>query len=172
MVGLDPYCRPARLHSVAGVTNSRNPNVGGSRDAPVGAGRLNNARVRRAFDTVKNCIVIFGVVSAVVLAAVAAIAFIGGWVTTFMWVRAGILLLITPVFYRLTVRASQGVRKNFDRLRLVTTILPVAIVVVDLIPGLCPAWYAGMQALSAVPLVAIAVIVRRHFVNAAFADAA
>jgi hypothetical protein len=120
-----------------------------------------------AIDTVKKCTVIFGVASAIVLATVAAIALLHGSVSTFMWVRAGILLAATPVLYRLAVRASQGARKSFARLRVVTTVLPVAIVVVDLIPGVCPVWYAGMQAVSAVPLIGIAVVTRRRVVSAA-----
>ncbi|WP_433276127.1 hypothetical protein ACQPZA_33450 [Pseudonocardia xinjiangensis] len=127
-----------------------------------------DARVVDVFDTVKKCIVIFGVISAVVLATVATIALAGGFVNTFMWVRAGVLLLTAVLFYQWAVRGSRGAPKSVERLRIVSTILPIAVVVVDLIPGVCPVWYVGMQAVSAVPLVAIAVLIRRRVVKAAF----
>jgi hypothetical protein len=57
-------------------------------------------------------------------------------------------------------------------LRVVTAVLPIAIVVVDLIPGVCPGWYAAMQAASAVPLVAVAVIARRRAPRTAFPEGA
>ncbi|HET6909733.1 MAG TPA: hypothetical protein VFH54_10375 [Mycobacteriales bacterium] len=123
-----------------------------------------DAAVARAWDVVKKCILIFGVFGVfgvVVLTTLAVAALDHGSVSSFMWVRASILLLITPVFYRLAEHASRGEEKSFERLRTVSVIVPIAIVGVDLIPGVCPTWYAAMQAASAVPLVAIAVITRR-----------
>jgi hypothetical protein len=86
-------------------------------------------------------------------------------------VRSGLLLLITPVLYRLVVGASQGRRRSFERLSAAALVLPVAIVVVDLIPGVCPVWYAAMQGASAVPLVGVAVMVRRELVAGPFREA-
>lgn len=149
------------------MTNSGNRKFSSDGDSAAEVAS-DDARVVDVFATVQKCIVIFGVVCAVVLATVAAVALAHGLVNTFMWIRAGILLLAAPLFYRWAVRASQGARKSVERLRTVTTILPIAIVVVDLIPGVCPVWYAGMQAVSAVPLVAVAVLTRRRVVQAAF----
>lgn len=118
--------------------------------------------VRQSFDQMRKSVLLFGVVSAIVLATVAAVALTGGSVNTFMWVRAVILLLAAPLLHRLAVRAE---RKSLERLRVVTTILPIAIVGVDLIPGVCPPWYTVMQAVSAVPLIAVAVITRRRVVR-------
>jgi hypothetical protein len=69
---------------------------------------------------------------------------------------------MTVVFHRLAVRAGRNDQDAVQRLRTLTTTLPIAIVAVDLIPGVCPTWYAAMQAASAVPLVAIAVLARRR----------
>jgi hypothetical protein len=38
--------------------------------------------------------------------------------------------------------------------------MPVAIVGVDLIPGVCPRWYAGLRAARMVPVVVAAVLIR------------
>ncbi|MEU4193219.1 hypothetical protein AB0E69_15085 [Kribbella sp. NPDC026611] len=114
------------------------------------------------FESSKKCIMIFGVASAVVLSTVIASAASHGTVSTFMWVRAVLLLAAAPVLHRLTTRAANGNRRSLDRLRTVTTILPIAIVAVDLIPGICPPWYAALQAVSAIPLIAVAILTRRQ----------
>jgi hypothetical protein len=46
--------------------------------------------------------------------------------------------------------------------------MPIAIIGVDLIPGVCPAWYAVMQAICALPLIAIAILTRGRQLRAAF----
>lgn len=69
-----------------------------------------------------------------------------GSTSTFMWVRALILLAATPLLLVLIRKARRGSQAALERVRLVSTVLPVAIVLVDLIPGVCPAWYAAMQA--------------------------
>jgi hypothetical protein len=126
---------------------------------------------REALDAARKCIVIFGVAGAVVVAIVAAKALGHSPVNTFMWVRSVILLVIAPVLYRFAVSASNGSRGAFDRLRFVSLVLPIAIVVVDLIPGVCPVWYAAVQGASAIPLIAVAVITRRQPLRWAFAAA-
>lgn len=117
--------------------------------------------MRRAFDTARKCVGIFGVVSGIVVAVVAAVAIAHGPVTIFMWVRAGIMLLIAPLLHRLVVRASEGGQQAFERLRTVSVVLPIAIVGVDVLPGVAPVWYAVLQGLSAVALLGVAVLLRR-----------
>ena len=87
-----------------------------------------------------------------------------------MWVRASILLALTPVLLRLAARAEQGRTSSLYRVRALTTVVPVAVIAVDLIPGVCPAWYAAMQALSALALLPIAFRTRRPEMRAAFAN--
>jgi hypothetical protein len=113
------------------------------------------------FETIKKSLVLYGVVGVLVLATVAVTAATHGTVNTFMWVRAALLIAVTPILLRFARDAYQGSRRSLDRLRTVCTILPIAIIVVDLIPGVCPAWYAAMQGLSALALVGVAVLARR-----------
>ncbi|MEV4475175.1 hypothetical protein [Nonomuraea sp. NPDC049504] len=107
-----------------------------------------------------KCIYIYGVFSALTLVTVAVLTIIGDTASTFMWVRAVILLAVAPLLHRLLTRAEGGSRTSLERVRTITTIMPIAIVGVDLIPGLCPPWYATMQGLSAIPLVAVAFLTR------------
>jgi hypothetical protein len=127
-------------------------------------------RVARSFDLAKKLIVIYGVAAALLLGTLVVIVVAGGQPTTFMWVRASILLALTPLLSRFAVRAEQGRTSSLQRLRVLTTVLPVAIIAVDLIPGLCPTWYAAMQAVSALALVPIPFLMRRAEIRATFAD--
>ncbi|WP_067478703.1 hypothetical protein [Actinomadura hibisca] len=121
-----------------------------------------------AFDTVHKYVALFGAVGVIVLGTVAVMAFTGHEANPFMWIRGTILLLVTYPLHRFAVRASQGEDKAFDRLRTLATVLPIAIIAVDLIPGLCPAWYAVLQGLSALALIGVAVLTRGSALTAAF----
>ncbi|MFJ9445619.1 hypothetical protein ACIRRH_27710 [Kitasatospora sp. NPDC101235] len=123
---------------------------------------------RDTFTTVKKCIVLFGAAGAVVLGTVAVMAATGHTTTPFMWIRGVIFLAIAPFLHRLATRAAGGSAKAFDRVRTLSTVMPVAIIGVDLVPGLCPAWYAVLQGLSALALVAVAVLTRTSALAAAF----
>ncbi|MDR8407978.1 hypothetical protein MTP10_04425 [Nonomuraea sp. 3-1Str] len=130
--------------------------------------RIGDARTQEAFTTVKKCVMLFGAVSAITLGVVGVMAFTGHEATSFMWIRGAILLAVTPLIYRMTVRAAEGSYKAFDRVRTLATVMPVAIIGVDLIPGLCPAWYAVLQGLSAPALIGVAFITRGSALSAAF----
>ncbi|MFD0278336.1 hypothetical protein ACFVHB_31125 [Kitasatospora sp. NPDC127111] len=137
-------------------------------DITTATAQLGDSRTQDAFDTVKKCITLFGAVGAIVLGTVAVMAFTGHEASPFMWIRGAILFLVAFLLHRFTVRAAQGSYKAFDRLRTLSTIMPIAIIGVDLIPGLCPAWYAVIQGLSALALIGVAVITRGSALSAAF----
>jgi hypothetical protein len=120
----------------------------------------NDNTTHNAFATIKKLVIIYGVASALVLVTVAAVVIGHGTVSTFMWIRAGILLLAAPLIYSWAARAAHGQVHGLERLRRLSLVLPIAIVVVDLIPGMCPGWYTWMQAVSALALVAVAVLTR------------
>ena len=103
------------------------------------------------------------------LATVAAMAFTHHHVTSFMVVRGAILLALTPLLLRYVSQAQDGSHRAFDRVRTLATIMPIALIGVDLVPGLCPAWYAVLQGLSALALVAVAVITRGAALRTVFA---
>ncbi|MEU9112802.1 hypothetical protein AB0D04_13665 [Streptomyces sp. NPDC048483] len=129
-------------------------------EAPVEEAQLNAPQTQHAFDTVKKCVVLYGVISAIVLGTVAVMAFSGHSVTTFMWVRSALLLAVSVVIDRIAVSVSRGSRRAYERLSTLTVVLPIAIIAVDLIPGLCPAWYAVMQGVSALALVGAAFVTK------------
>jgi len=128
----------------------------------------NTGTTEEAFETVKKGVKLFGAVSGIVLATTAISAALGGDVTAFMWIRGAIMLVMAPVILRLVASAAQGSRSSFERVRILTTVLPIAIIVVDLIPGLCPVWYAAMQAIGALGLLGAGIVTRRAPLSGAF----
>ncbi|MCH0556488.1 hypothetical protein [Streptomyces sp. MUM 16J] len=132
------------------------------------AALLNNPRTQEAFDTAKNSVKVYGALSAVALLAVIVVSSSGHMVNTFMWVRAVLLPVVAVLIYRMTVSASRGSRRAFERVSALAVIMPTAIIGVDLIPGVCPPWYAVMQAVCVLPIIRVAFITWGSALRAAF----
>ncbi|GAA2475502.1 hypothetical protein [Winogradskya humida] len=124
-----------------------------------------------ALGVVATCFKAYTALSGIALAATIAMAGTGHTVNTFMWVRSILLPIIAVVLYQVTLAASRGSARAFDRIRAVTMILPIAIIAVDLIPGVCPSWYAAMQAVCMIPVIVAAVVTRQAALRAAFPKA-
>ncbi|GAB3398761.1 hypothetical protein [Amycolatopsis echigonensis] len=105
----------------------------------------------------KGFVAAYGVVSAVVLGAIAARALSGGEVSSFMWIRSGVVVVSAAVSWWLVSAAARGSRAAYLRMRLIAIVAPVAIVGVDLIPGACPLWFLLAQTGCAVVLAGAAV---------------
>jgi cytochrome bd-type quinol oxidase subunit 2 len=121
-----------------------------------------------ALTAARRCVVLYGALGAAALAGVVTVAGAGHPVNTFMWVRAVLLPLVAVFLHRLAVAASRGDHRAFERLRGFAAVLPVAIVGVDLIPGVCPPWYAVLQAVCVLPVAGVAVLTRRAALRAVF----
>ena len=129
---------------------------------------LNSPRTQGAFGTAKNSVKVYGALSAVALLAVIVVSSSGHMVNTFMWVRAVLLPVVAVLIYRMTVSASRGSRRAFERVSALAVIMPIAIIGVDLIPGVCPPWYAVMQVVCMLPIIRVAFITRGSALRAAF----
>ncbi|UNO43892.1 hypothetical protein KGS77_13275 [Streptomyces sp. MST-110588] len=129
---------------------------------------MDTPRTREAFDAAKTSIKIYGALSAVALLTVIAVAVGGHMVNTFMWVRAVLLPVVAVLIHRVTVSASRGSRRAFERLSALAVIMPIAIIGVDLIPGVCPPWYAVMQVVCMLPVIRTAFLTRGSALRAAF----
>ncbi|MEU8431954.1 hypothetical protein AB0F18_03435 [Streptomyces sp. NPDC029216] len=129
---------------------------------------LNAPAARAAFGATRGGVKVYGALTAAAFVAVVVVASTGHMVNPFMWIRAILLPFIAVLLHRLTVSASQGSRRAFDRLRGVSVVFPVAIIGVDLIPGVCPWWYAAMQTLCMLPVLRIALTTRGSALRTAF----
>ncbi|MFD7643848.1 hypothetical protein ACFV4P_24685 [Kitasatospora sp. NPDC059795] len=121
---------------------------------------LASPAVQRAFATVRTAVALHGALAVATLAAVAAVAATGHQANTFMWVRAVLLPLVAVLLHRQATAAATGSRRAFDRLRTVTLVMPIAVVAVDLIPGICPLWYTAAQTATVLPALCATLLTR------------
>jgi cytochrome bd-type quinol oxidase subunit 2 len=120
-----------------------------------------------ALSAAKRCTGVAIAFSSAALVAVAAVAASGQPVNTFMWVRAILLPLVAVLLHRLVGASARGSARAFDRLRTLSVIMPIAIVGVDLIPGVCPPWYTAVQAACMLPVLRLALLARFSALRAA-----
>jgi cytochrome bd-type quinol oxidase subunit 2 len=125
-------------------------------------------RIRAAFAAANRCTLVYGALGAAALVAVVAVASSGHPVNTFMWVRAVLLPVAAVLLHRLSTAGSRGSRRAFERLRGLAVVLPIAIIGVDLVPGICPPWYAAVQAACMLPVVRLALLTRFSALRSAF----
>lgn len=135
---------------------------------PPAAAYLDRPETRRAFRTVTSSITVYATLSTAALLAVIAVSSSGHLVNTFMWVRAVLLPVAAPLIYQIAVSASRGSRRAFERVAALTVIMPIAIIGIDGIPGICPPWYAVLQVVCMLPIIRIAFIIRGPALRAAF----
>jgi hypothetical protein len=81
-----------------------------------------------------------------------------------VWVRGVIVTVIAAVLILLARRAYQGSRGAFRRMRIMSIVAPIAIVVIVALPhdGF-PVWMKAEQAVVGVLFVAVAVMLRRAY---------
>lgn len=115
--------------------------------------------VRRAFGKVKILVAVYGLVSVLVLVTVVVLASVGRPVTSFMWGRSGGVLAGAVVAYWLTVMAARGARWAYLRMRIISVVMPIAIIAIDTVPGVLPMWFVLMQAACALAIGAAAFII-------------
>ncbi|MFJ5549804.1 hypothetical protein [Streptomyces sp. NPDC093225] len=133
-----------------------------------GPAALDTPRTHEAFTMAKRCTTLYGALTAAALLAVVVVAGGGHTVNGFMWVRAALLPLTALLVHRVTVAASRGSRRAYERVSAVTVVMPIAIIGVDFVPGVCPLWYAVMQTVCMLPVLRVALLTRGPVLRAAF----
>ncbi|WP_037344898.1 hypothetical protein [Sciscionella sediminilitoris] len=130
--------------------------------------RFDQSGARRAFRTVRFLLAAYAALSAAVLLTVVILALTGNPVTSFVWGRSGGVLASAAVTYWLAVRAARGARWAYRRVRVLTVVVPIAILAIDLIPGALPPWFIALQAVCALAVAAAAFPANGPVLRAAF----
>ncbi|MFF1695620.1 hypothetical protein ACFVXC_18635 [Streptomyces sp. NPDC058257] len=131
------------------------------------ATRLDNPHRARDFGRVKVLVAAYGALGAAVLITVAALALTGQTVTSFMWGRSAGVVASAAVTYWLTVLAARGARWAYLRVRVISIVMPIAIIAIDMIPGALPPWFVALQIACALTIGATAFIVNGRGLRAA-----
>ncbi|MFD1542403.1 hypothetical protein [Nonomuraea guangzhouensis] len=135
------------------------------------AGYVNHPHTQQAFGKVKRFVAVYGAFSVAVLIVIVILSVTGREVTSFMWGRTGGMFASAVVTYWLAVLASRGARWAYVRVRIISVIVPIAIIAIDGIPGALPLWFVALQVAGALALVPAAFIVNRSELRAAFPKA-
>ncbi|MFI6597285.1 hypothetical protein ACIBHX_13600 [Nonomuraea sp. NPDC050536] len=133
-----------------------------------GAAHTDHPGTQRAFARAKTLVAAYGALSAGVLITVVILAVTDHTVTPFMWGRSGGVLASAAVTYWLTVLASRGARWAYLRVRIISIIMPFAIIAIDVIPGTLPVWFIMLQAACALAIAAAAFVANGSQLRAAF----
>ena len=80
-------------------------------------------------------------------------------VTSAVWVRATIVFASSLLTFAFARSAARGSRKGLLRLRIVSAVMLVAIVVIVVLPGLFPLWLRIEQAACGLLLLGVTVLV-------------
>jgi hypothetical protein len=88
------------------------------------------------------------------------------------WVRASIVLVSSLLTLLFAAQAAAGSARGYLRLRLVTAIMLVAIIVIVAIPGAFPVWLRVEQAVCGLLLAGVVLLINRAPVRAQFAGGA
>ncbi|MFB6614109.1 hypothetical protein ACFCV9_07815 [Streptomyces sp. NPDC056367] len=132
---------------------------------------LDDPRIQGSFASAQRSIGLYGALTAAALTAVVVVAACGHTVNGFMWVRAVLPPLIILLIHRMTVSVAGGSRRAFERLSGLTVVMPIAIIGVDFVPGVCPLWYALMQSVCMLPVIHLAFLTRGSALRGAFPKA-
>lgn len=130
---------------------------------------LQEANSRKALRLVRALLVGYLAVSVLTLAVVVLLRDDASVVNPAVWIRGTIVAassVLTLAFAAATARGSRGA---YRRLRVITTVMPVAIVVIIALPGTFPLWMKVEQAVCGVLLLGVVAIVNGRNMRAAFA---
>jgi hypothetical protein len=124
---------------------------------------------RSALRTARTLVGAYLAVSALAVAALAALHDHPTLVNSASWVRASIVLVTAVLMFLFARGAARGSRRAWLRLRIVSAVMLVAIVVIVSLPGFLPAWLRIEQGGCGALLLAVVVLVNRRGVRTAFA---
>ncbi|HWU30887.1 MAG TPA: hypothetical protein VN041_17545 [Microbacterium sp.] len=126
--------------------------------------RLLDAGAVRDLDHVKRLWAAAGIVSFLGLAVTAVLAFTDpadvNWV---MWLRGIAVTVACFAFILVTAAVRRGSRRAYTRMRLVATIAPIGVALLIVAPDSgYPGWMKVEQAVLAIPVIVIAVLLWRR----------
>lgn len=89
-------------------------------------------------------------------------------VNSAVWTRGVIVVASALLTFSFAARAGHGHRRSYLRLRIISFVMPVAIVAIIAAPGMFPVWMKVDQAICGAFLVGVAVLANRGSVRSLF----
>jgi len=123
----------------------------------------------KAFSLVKALLVGYLAVSVLTLAAIVLLRNDASVVNPAVWIRGTIVAASSVLTLAFAAGAARGSRGAYRRLRVITAVMPVAIVVIIALPGTFPLWMKLEQAVCGVLLLGVVAVVNGRVMRASFA---
>jgi len=123
----------------------------------------------KAFSLVKALLVGYLAVSVLTLAAIVLLRNDASVVNPAVWIRGTIVAASSVLTLAFAAGAARGSRGAYRRLRVITAVMPVAIVVIIALPGTFPLWMKVEQAVCGVLLLGVVAIVNGRAMRTSFA---
>ena len=123
----------------------------------------------KAFSLVKALLVGYLAVSVLTLTAIVLLRNDVSVVNPAVWIRGTIVAASSVLTLALAAGAARGSRGAYRRLRIITAVMPVAIVVIIALPGTFPLWMKLEQAVCGVLLLGVVAIVNGRAMRTSFA---
>jgi hypothetical protein len=123
----------------------------------------------KAFSLVKALLFGYLAVSVLTLAAIVLLRNDASVVNPAVWIRGSIVAASSVLTLAFAAAAARGSRGAYRRLRIITAVMPVAIVVIIALPGTFPLWMKVEQAVCGVLLLGVVAIVNGRTIRTAFA---
>jgi hypothetical protein len=122
-----------------------------------------------AFSTVKRLVGVYLGISLLTMVAVFLLGSNTSLVTDTVWVRGTIVAATALLMFAFAVRAARGSRKAYLRVRIMSGVMVVAILVIVLLPGFIPLWMRIEQGVCGLVLIGVVAVVNGKHLRAVFA---
>lgn len=134
---------------------------------PSAASTLESAR-RAAFRPALILVATFLAISAAMLVFLAGASAAGAGFDSAIWIRSSLVLASAIVLLLLAVGAVRGSRSAWVRLRIISPVVLVAVIVIVSIPGFLPDWVRIEQAVCGILMLPVAIFVNLRRTRALF----
>lgn len=135
----------------------------------ISARTLEQPQSRSAFRVVRGLVGGYLGLSVLTLVAIFLMRDNKTMVTDAVWVRATIVVASALLTLSFAVRAARGSRRAFLRLRIVSGVMLVAIVVIVVLPGAFPVWLRIEQGVCGLVLAGVVLVVNGRHLRTLFA---
>jgi phosphatidylserine synthase len=130
--------------------------------------KQNTRKFREAFTSTKTLIGCYVVLNVATVVAIVLLRNHPDIVTDAVWVRSIIVLATSLLMASFASHAARGNSRSYLRLRLVSAIMVIAIVVIIALPGAFPVWLKIEQGVCGVILLGVVLIVNSKRMRSLF----
>ena len=138
-------------------------------DSSLSSADVDQARSESALRTVTALVGSYLGLSIVTLIAIIAFRANPSMVNAAVWIRGSIVVASAALMFVFARRASGGAQRSFLRVRLISGIMLVAIVVIIALPGTFPLWMKCEQAACGILLLIVVILVNGRRLRSFFA---